>query len=194
MNSAKVSIWLDGKNDPFQEAGAYVVKQDGTPEILRNDIFQVVSGKKVDFTRDYMVPFIAKVADNVQSINPDWMIFGEKDPKETVYDTSFPASMPKNFVNASHWYDNAIGGTKKVRKITLDLITIKPVAGRKGIQRMYSRQLGDIKNASARVNEKVPTLIGEFGVIMDLDGGKAYEQWRAGDRTRNPWKKYDSAS
>nr|MDO8111004.1 cellulase family glycosylhydrolase [Candidatus Sigynarchaeota archaeon] len=188
VNKDKVSIWLDGKSDPFQAAGAWSITADGRYQVDRNDHFQVVNGRQVDFTRDYMVPFINRVAENVQSINPDWMVFGEKDPKETVYDESFPSTVPRNFVNASHWYDNAISGTKKVRKITLDVVKIKLVVGKKGIQAMYSRQLGAIKNAATRVH--APALIGEFGLHMDLDGGKAYEQWRAGDRSGRPWKNH----
>jgi len=188
VNKNKVSIWLEGKTDPFQAAGAWRLKDDDTPEILRNDFFQVVNGKKINFTTDYMVPFIAKVADTIQGINPDWMIFGEKDAKETVFDTAFPASMPRNFVNASHWYDNAISGTKKVRKLTLDVVDMKLVAGKHGIQKMYAKHLGDIKAAANRVKGGSPALIGEFGLVYDLEGGKAYEQWRAGDHSDKIWK------
>src|SRR5271157_286533 len=191
VNKDKVSVWLEGKIDPFQAAGAWRLKDDETPEILRNDFFQVVNGRKVNFTNDYMVPFITKVADTIQAVNPDWMIFGEKDAKETVFDPAFPASMSRNFVNASHWYDNALSGTKTVRKITLDVVNIKVVVGKRGIQKMYAKYLGDIKNAAARVNGGSPTLIGEFGIVYDLNGGKAYDKWRAGDHSDKIWKDHD---
>ncbi|MEX2681787.1 MAG: cellulase family glycosylhydrolase [Candidatus Sigynarchaeota archaeon] len=188
VNKNRIRLWREGRGDPFQAAGAWRLKDDGKPEILRNDFFQVVNGRKVNFTTDYMVPFIFKVADAIQAINPGWMIFGEKDPKETVYDRSFPASMPKNFVNASHWYDNAISGTKKVRKITLDVVDMKLVAGKHGIQRMYTKHFGEIKEAADRVNGGSPVLIGEFGIVYDLENGKAYERWHAGDHGDAIWK------
>ncbi len=188
VNPDRVSIYLPGKSDPFQEAGAWQLGADGKATILRNDFFQVVNGKAVDFTRDHMVPFIHKAADTVQSIDPEWAIFAEKDAKETVYDESFPPDGPKNFVNASHWYDNAISGTKKVRRITLDVVALKLAFAARGIQAMYTRQLGRIKAASTRVNGGAPTLIGEFGVQMDLDEGRSYKRWACGDHSRAVWK------
>jgi hypothetical protein len=191
VNPNAVSIFFENVNDPFQAEGAWALRSDGTPEVLRNDFFQVVGNRKINFTRDYMAPFIGRVAETIQNINPDWMIFGEKDAKETVFDTSFPATMPTNFVNASHWYDNALSGTKKVRKITLDVVTMRVVVGRSGIQKMYTSQLGDIKAASLKVNGGSPTLVGEFGLVYDLEGGKAYERWRAGDHSERIWKQHD---
>ncbi len=188
VNPDRVSIYLPGRSDPFQDAGAWRLEADGKAIVLRNDFFKVVNGKPVDFTRDYMMPLIRAVAANIQAINPEWAVFAEKDAKETVYDESFPQDGPKNFVNASHWYDNAISGTKKVRKITLDVVALKPVFGARGIQAMYTRQLGRIKAASARVNGGSPTLIGEFGVQMDLDEGRAYKRWAGGDHSRAVWK------
>ncbi|NMC06284.1 MAG: cellulase family glycosylhydrolase [Candidatus Lokiarchaeota archaeon] len=193
VNPDRISVWLEGKADPFQDAGAWKLNPDGSREILRNDFFQVVNGRRVNATRDYVMPFIHAAARNIQSINPGWAIFGEKDPKETVYDESFPEQGPPGFVNASHWYDNAISGTKHVRRVTLDVVAMRPAFGARGIQAMYTRQLARIKAASARVNNGSPTFIGEFGLIMDLDEGKAFKRWASGDHSPDVWKDHEWA-
>jgi hypothetical protein len=191
VNPNKVSLWLDDRQDPFQIAGAWELTADNMPKIARNDHFQRVGGREINFTKDYMFPFINKVADAIRTINPDWIIFAEKDAVESAFVPDFPANTPKNMVNATHWYDNAINGTKHVNyPITLDILTKRPVFGKKGIQKMYIRQLGMIKDVSLKANGGSPTLIGEFGITMDLDHGKAYKAWQNGDHSTKPWNSH----
>ena len=55
---------------------------------------------------------------------------------------------------------------------------------------MYKRQLGRIKHASRKDNQSYPTLIGEFGLHMDLYNGKAYKKWAKGNHSQEIWKKH----
>jgi len=58
---------------------------------------------------------------------------------------------------------------------------------------MYERQIGRIKTASLNVGSGCPTLIGEFGIHMDLSKGKAFKKWRKGNHSNKIWKKHVTA-
>lgn len=194
VNPKELSIWINNQSDPFMGAGAWNLKDDGTYEILQNDFFQVVGKRIVEFDEDYMFPFIHNVAKTIREINPKWMIFAEKDAKGSVFNPDFPLSTPPDLVNATHWYDMTISGTKRVLyPFSLDIHTHKPVIGKKDIQKMYERQIGRIKDASLKVGNGRPTLLGEFGIHMDLSKGKAYKKWKKGNRSNKIWKKHVSA-
>jgi len=176
------------------DAGAWQLKDDGSYEILRNDFFQVVGKRIVEFDGDYMFPFVHTVAKKIREINPNWFIFAEKDAKSATFHPEFPLSTPPDLVNATHWYDITITGTKRVLyPFSLDIHTHKPIIGKKNIQKMYERQIGRIKNASLKVGGGCPTLLGEFGIHMDLSKGKAYKKWKKGNRSNKIWKKHVSA-
>jgi hypothetical protein len=187
-NPKKVSIWLPGKTDPFGQA--WKLTEDSFT-ILNNDYFRKVGDRIVDFDRDYMLPFVNSVAETIRKINPDWLVFAEKDATKAMFDANFPPNTPPKMVNATHWYDGAINGTKKVMyPFTIDIVTQKPVFGEKGMQQAYERALGAIKNASAAINngEGVPTLMGEFGIPFDLNQGQAYKKYAAGRRSEKIWR------
>jgi hypothetical protein len=187
-NPKEVSIWLPNRTDPFLQAKAWQMTESGY-EILNNQHFQTVGDRTVNFDQDYMFPFITKVAETIRTVNPDWLIFAEKDAKEVFYDPDFPENVTNGIVNSTHWYDNALNGQKKfMYPITMDVIDLKFVFGKQGIQAMYERQLNRIKSASAKINGGVPTLIGEFGIPFDLDHAKAYKLYAKGKRYPKIWK------
>ncbi len=191
VNDDRVSIWLPGRTDPFQEAGAWRLDGNGNGTVLHEDFFQVANGKRVDFDRDCMFPFIDRVGESIRNVNPDWMVFAEKDCVSSAFDPSFPESITPNAVNATHWYDNATVGTKKFHyPFTLDVTTKQLVFGTRGIQAMYERNLGDIARASERINGGCPTVIGECGIPYDLDNGKAFREWERGNHGKKIWKSH----
>src|ERR1035437_2188446 len=100
-----------GQSDPFQDAGAWRLNNDGSFDVLREDFFQRVGDRKVNFIEDYMGPFFARVAENIRQINPDWMLFAELDPLSAFFGPRFPAETPPNSVNAGHWYDVVMAAT-----------------------------------------------------------------------------------
>lgn len=191
VNPNRVNLWINDEKDPFMKSGAWELNNDGNYEILKNDHFQNVDNRRVNFIEDYMTPFFDIVSKTIREINPEWLLFAEITAEEATFDPSFPKIMPPKSVNATHWYDIAISGTKRVLyPVTLDLIERKPAIGKKGIGKMYKRQLGKIKNASGNINNGCPTLIGEFGVHMDLYKGKAYKKWNKGLHDQKIWKKH----
>ena len=60
INPDRISIWADDRSDPFEQAGAWKLNKDGTFDVLRDDFFQRVGDRKVNFIEDYMGPFFAQ--------------------------------------------------------------------------------------------------------------------------------------
>jgi len=188
INSGSISIWLDDRRDPFEEAGAWRINKDGTFDVLRDDFFQRVGDRKVNFIEDYMGPFFARVAENMRAINPDWILFLELDPFSGFLAPKFPADTPPNSVNAGHWYDVVTLATKTFNpNFSLEVLAGENATAAEEIQARYERQLGKISRMSETVNGGAPTLIGECGIPFDLNGAEAYRAFRAGDRSDTPW-------
>lgn len=192
VNPNRVTLWAeDSLGDPFRLEGAWELKDD-MPFVLRDDFFCRVGDREVDFDRDYMIPFIRRVADSIQEVRSDWMIFAEREAMETMFHPDFVIDLPDQSVNASHWYDFTTLFFKKFNyPITVDPMKKRLVFGRKGIQKMYESQLRLLKQASEKQN--CPTLLGEFGIPFDLDSGQAYRNWKKGKRNPKIWKRHSLA-
>jgi hypothetical protein len=190
VNKNKISIWLpESPGDPFQLEGAWSLTKDGTPFIEKNDFFQIVNGKVIDFDRDYMIPFIRKVGQTIQEIRTDWIVFAEREATDGIMKPNFNAQLPSNSVNATHWYDLLTLIFKKfLYPVAIDPLRKLPVFGETGITNMYIHQLSRIKDASKQVGSGIPTLIGEFGIPFDLKAGKAYRKWKSGNHKSTIWK------
>ncbi len=188
INERGVSIWQEGRVDPFEQAGAWRRGAGGSYEILRDDFFQRVGDRKVNFIEDYMGPFFTRVAENMRAINPDWILFAELDPLSGFLGPGFPAETPENSVNAGHWYDIVTLGTKTFRTdLTLGAMTGETAAIAAQIQTRYEQQLGRLAKTSERIGDGVPTMVGEFGIPFDLNGAEAYRAFRDGNRSDTPW-------
>ncbi len=188
INSAGVSIWLEGRPDPFQQAGAWRLNRDGSYEIAREDFFRRVGERKVDYVADYLGPFFARVAATIREINPNWMIFAELDPPSGFLGHAFPSAMPPNSVNAGHWYDGVTLASKTFNpNFTLDPMSGEIATQAEQIQERYRRQLARFAEVSKSIERGVPTLIGECGIPFDLNGAQAYRAFTAGDHSAGPW-------
>jgi hypothetical protein len=94
-------------------------------------------------------------------------------------------------VNASHWYDIVTLGTKTFMYPTaINPFNGRTLNGAKEIEDAYTHQIGRIKAASATIPGGAPTLLGEFGIPYDLDGGAAYAAWARADQSAAPWEKH----
>ncbi len=185
---SRISIWAEGRTDPFEQAGAWKLNKDGTFDVFRDDFFQRVGDRKVNFIEDYMGPFFASVAETMREINPDWILFAELDPMAGFLGPGFPADTPPNTVNAGHWYDVVTLATKTFSpNFSLDVLTGEIATAAEQIQQRYERQLGKFARMSETVNAGAPTLIGECGIPFDLNGAEAYRAFKAGDRSDTPW-------
>jgi hypothetical protein len=190
VNEGRVSIWRKGVSCPFEKAGAYRVTGNGH-EVLREDFFQIVKGRQVHADADGMAPFFQRVAREIRAVDNDWLVFAELDPFRGITGEGFPPGTPERTVNASHWYDIVTLATKTFMYPTsLNPFTMKALNGAEEIEDSYARQLGRIKEASSSIPGGAPTLIGEFGIPFDLDGGAAYAAWARGDTSAKPWEKH----
>jgi len=92
--------------------------------------------------------------------------------------------VPKNAVNAAHWYDVATLGKKQAMLLgNFDRRTGKIVVGKKNIQKMFISQLKTIKDVAKSIQGGIPTLIGEFGVPYDLNKKEAYGKYKTEPET-----------
>jgi len=188
INPNRISIWAEGRTDPFEQVGAWKLNRDGTFDVFRDDFFQRVGDRKVNFIEDYIGPFFASVAENIRAINPYWLLFAELDPLSGFFGPGFPANTPLNTVNAGHWYDVTTLATKIFSpNFSLDVLTGEIATAAEQIQERYERQLGKLAKMSETVNDGAPTLVGECGIPFDLNGAEAYRAFQAGDRSDTPW-------
>ena len=182
-NPRGARLWLPGREDPFEEAGAWRIVDD-RPEVLREHYFCSVDGREEDFDRDCLVPFFDRVASNARALRDDWLIFAEKDAYDAMVEPGFGAPLPDRTVAAPHWYDVVKLLLKRGTPMTLDPIAKKLSFGRGGVRRSYLRQLTRLRDAAG----DRPTVLGEFGIPFDMEGGEAYRAFAEGDRTDKPWK------
>ena len=189
VNPNGIRVWLPGRHDPFEAAGAY--EQAGNDVIaLRENFFQYQDDRAVDFSNDHLAPFYERAAANLRSIRPDWLIFAEPDLLADPAH-SFPTRLPVNTVNAGHCYDVTTLVLKRVLEpIGINLTHGRVLLGPRRIEADYRRELSQVRRCSDRVNGGCPTLIGEFGIPFDLREGRAYRAFAAGDHGPGPWRSH----
>ncbi len=199
LNKNKVSCWVDENEDIWKNEGVWGLDDDGEPIILKNDFFTTKNGKNINFYRDYLVPFIMRYSEGIQSIIPEAIIFFEgpegtfttkhfkalsKDYHDAIEDLKRKGNALKSIAFAAHWYDIGTYASKThLFKINKDIITNEIIYGEENVQNMFINQLSTIKSISKNINEGIPTLIGEFGLIYNLNNKKAFRLFK-----RNPEK------
>jgi hypothetical protein len=188
LNKEKVSCWFKDVDDIWQKEGIWKLDDAGEqPIILKNDHFVYVDGKKVDFYRDYLTPFILNFSKNIRTVMPEAIIFFEGPEVSMMRGQESNFEFPDNigsFVHAPHWYDIASTATKKAwLRFSLDVMTNKFIIGKKNVQKMYLRHLSKIKEVTKNITGGIPTIIGEFGLHYDLYHKKAYKKFKkVGDK------------
>ncbi len=185
VNQARVPIWLPGAADPFEQAGAW--KLDGDRAVvLDEDFFCRGSGGPLHMERDCMAPFFNSVARTIREVNPDWLLFAEINPHSVGHGKTFPEDMPAAAVNASHWYDIALLWSKS---FAADMSEAQLAE----LKERYRFQLGYLRSLGQRLNSGAPTLIGEFGIPYDLNGGESFKRWQQGERGPDVWRAQSQA-
>lgn len=172
MNPHKFSAWKGV--DIWKDAGVWGYDELQRPVVLSPDYFTTVNGRTVDFSEDYFKPFALKFKEAIHSVDSSWIIFTEhalfhKLPRFSEHESG-------KMVNAGHWYDIATLLTKEHSTwFGIDGTKGKPVFGKMAIRKMFHNTMASYKEETIWAMGKKPTLIGEFGIPIDLNEEEAYK-------------------
>lgn len=174
LNPNKLSVWKNPVQDIWQQAGVWGYDAENKPLLLKNDYFKIRNGRKVDFSEDYFKSFVLKYSEAIHSIDSSWTIFTEAALLKEL--PKFPEAESKKMVNAGHWYDAATLLTKQYSSwFGIDVRKAKPVFGKKAVREAFHENMNGAKESTAQNMGNQPTLIGEFGVPLDLNEKQAYK-------------------
>jgi len=177
VNPGGARAWRDGVACLWREHGLWDLGSDGQPRLLRPEYFCRVEGRAVDFAGDYLRPFQERYAREIRAVDPGAILFLEASPRQAPPRWDLEA-FPR-VVHAAHWYDGMTLFMKRyIPWLGVDFDTNKFVLGRRRVRRSFAEQLARFKAEAAELMGGVPTLLGEFGIPFDLQGGRAY---RTGD-------------
>lgn len=164
LNTQRVSLWHGGAAPVWKRLGVWG-DADGEPRVLRPRHFAEVRGRRVDFARQYLMPFLERYAQAVREVMPHALIFVEPVAvlgRPELQPRLAPAQLP-GAVAAPKWYD---GPTH----VTNSFYPWLDEAGREGVLRGFAGQVGEVAaEAAARLPDR-PVVIGEFGLGMAIDG------------------------
>jgi len=192
INPKGISCWIDGFEDIWGKEGVWGLDEEGAPIILNNDYFVVRNGRKVNYSRDYLSPFICRFSEELRSINADTVVFYEGPAETMLKGEGIELVLPENAVNAPHWYDFAtLGLDRFMCRVNYDFIKERPLLGGRAIRKAFVRQMAALKKLADKFSSGGPTIIGEFGLRYDMEKKKAYKKLR--DNPQKAWASHIKA-
>jgi len=182
FNKNNRSAWHASKLDIWQQNGVWK-RTNNQIELLRPQHFSHIKGKKIQFYRDFYIPFAQRYMSSIDAQQPSTNFFVEgipadsnlywpapKTETEVIAKTDFPV------VHAPHWYDVATLITKRFLPwLSFDAQEQKIIFSQYWIKRVFKRQLEAMKRVSKEQMNNAATLIGEVGIPMDLENKKAFK-------------------
>jgi len=173
VNSEGLRAWQEDRVGVWRENGVWDYNARGHPELLRPQHFAEVNGHAVNFTEDFLKPFINRFGAAIRQEDPTALIFIEAVPHKGL--PLWAEEDLPNVVDASHWYDDATLVTKRFHwYATIDLASGRLAFGPRGIRTLFRRVLAEMRQRTREKLGTVPTLIGEFGIPFDMCGKRAY--------------------
>jgi hypothetical protein len=183
LGAEGIRAWREGVDCVWKRAGVWADdlggEAAGKPVLLRPEHFASAGGRAVDFTRDYLEPFIRRFERGVCSVGGRnrFVLFVEGVPNAER--PTRGAVEAAQAVDATHWYDDLTLITKRWRGwLAYDARNDAPVLGPARVRRYFKEVMVELKQWSAERMGGAPTLLGEFGIPFDMNGAKAY---RTGD-------------
>ncbi len=190
LGAKGLRAWQDGVDCLWRRAGVWDfagAAEDGRPFLKRPGHFASREGKAVDFTRDFLEPFMLRFDRGVCAAGGArrFALFVEGVPSaerptwEAADSASPGAGSGGAIVDATHWYDDLTLVTKRwLGFAAYDTRSERVILGSKRVRRYFIAALRELKDWSARKMAGSPTILGEFGLPFDLNGARAY---RTGD-------------
>ena len=177
LNGARARAWRPGEDCPWRRNGVWDFGDSGQPVLLRPDHFARVNGRGVDFARDYLRPFVNRFAREIRRVDPRAAIFLE--PEAGRWPPAWGPGDATGVVFAPHWYDGILLVTKRFFSLlAYDSRTGKIVIGPGAVRRSMPSQLAYLTRGALDRLHGAPSLLGEFGIPFDLNGGRAYRTGR----------------
>jgi hypothetical protein len=98
INASQTSAWLGDQSCIWKQHGVWGLKDNNKPVLLKSDYFakDPATGEKVDFYKNFYVPFVNKYARTIQSVNSSLYCFVEPLANEASR-TSWLAGLLANF-------------------------------------------------------------------------------------------------
>jgi hypothetical protein len=127
------------------------------------------------------------VAATIRAHNPGWSVFAEIDAVGSAAGRPFPRAMPEKSVCADHWYDGATLYLKRFNPGPAGARNDDPFAE---TRQRFEREIAFRAEPAKDFPGGAPSLIGEFGIPFDLDGGAAYAAWADGGRDPAIWRQH----
>jgi|AutmiccommuBRH23_1029490.scaffolds.fasta_scaffold00481_4 hypothetical protein len=174
INQNQIRAWQKGLECIWKQHGVWTTDDKDNPVLLNPYYFSEVNSEKIDFSINYLKPFINKFSRAVHEIDQDSIIFLEGVPEFQLPVWFEDDAQP--IVNATHWYDGVTLLTKNFNpNFTMNTDTMKLTFGKKNVRKVFFNQLNKIKTDSIEKLGGVPTVIGEFGVPFDLNNKRSYK-------------------
>jgi hypothetical protein len=178
LGSSGIRAWKDGVDCLWMRAGVWEV-EEGKPRLRDPRRFAEISGRAVDFSQDFLLPFARRFIGRMRSVSEGarrFALFVEGVPeggrpawKKT------PDDGP--VVNATHWYDGLTLFSKIwTGFLAYDTETGRVHVGRRRARRHFEEALRRIKDHARDAMGGMPTLLGEFGLPFDLNWRRAYRK------------------
>jgi hypothetical protein len=190
INPRRVSLFREGFSCPWKQAGVWN-DPGGKPELLKPGYFASVEGRPANFTGDFLKPFMIRFIERMREADRPCIFFIEGVPggQDQGQHPVWKAEDPPDTVNAFHHYDGPTLFIKAFLSwLTVDSATGRIILGRKKTSAFYSRCLSQARDWTRERMGNMPVMLGEFGLPMDLDKGKAYRR-----KGGNPYRKHEEA-
>jgi hypothetical protein len=180
MNAGKKSVWKPGYECAWKQNSVWEADAAGVPKLLRPNHFTEANGRKINFGKDYFVPYVRRFTQAIRSVDPEAAIFIEAPVGTDLPQFEAPDSI--NTVHAGHWYDVVTLFTKNYNPfVAANFATKKLAFGPGKVRKLFKSQLAHLKEEGRVRLHNAPTLVGEFGIPFDMKKGRAY---RTGDFSR----------
>jgi len=177
MNLEKEVAWLPGRECIWRQHGVWGFDRQGAPQLLCPSYFSQLQGRQVDFNQDYLLPFVQRFSKAIRAVDPGALIFFETEIEHPP--PRLDLSQEQSYAYAPHWYDGLTLITKHFNRwLSYDTRNVRLVLGAGRIRKNFAEQLAGFKSDAIELFGGVPVLIGEIGIPIDLDRGRAY---RSGD-------------